>query len=110
MNHFFLKIFRFSISKLVFFVFLFISYRINSYAEIKKESTPKTPKLLDFETDIIEGERAVPNIFIEMDIHKAGLDLILYQRNNFNDFHLAEKNRRPRYFNIKNQNQNQKGK
>jgi len=55
------------------------------------------PKIIDFEADLIEGERSAPNVFIEIEPHRPGLDLILYQRNNFNDFHASERNRRPRY-------------
>ena len=51
--------------------------------------------VLNFEADVIEGERKNPNVFIQLDIGTPNLDTVLFQRNNFNDFHAQDKNRRP---------------
>jgi len=51
--------------------------------------------VLNFEADVIEGERKNPNVFIQLDIGTPNLDTVLFQRSNFNDFHAQDKNRRP---------------
>ncbi len=51
--------------------------------------------VLNFEADVIEGERKNPNVFIQLDVGTPSLDTVLFQRSNFNDFHAQDKNRRP---------------
>ena len=55
------------------------------------------PKVLDFDADVIEGERKSPNLFLQMQVETPNLDSLLFQRSNFNDFHDLEKQRRPVY-------------
>jgi hypothetical protein len=54
--------------------------------------------VLDFEGDIIEGERKRPDLFLQTQIDNLSLDAILYLRKDFNDFHQVDKNRRPGYY------------
>jgi len=55
------------------------------------------PGVLDFEAELIEGERKSPDMFLQLQSGTPNLDAILFQRTNFNDFHNLEKHRRPLY-------------
>lgn len=59
--------------------------------------------VLDFEGDVIEGQRKRPDLFVQSEIRGVTLDAILYLRKDFNDFHQAERARQPGYFKRKNQ-------
>lgn len=68
----------------------------------EKESKEKTnarsnPKVIDFEAEIIEGERKTPTLFLQIGLEKPTMDAVLYQRKDFNDFHIVTKERRPSY-------------
>lgn len=54
-------------------------------------------KVLDFETEVIEGQRKAPQLFLQMDVGTPDLDAVMYLRGNFNDFHAVERNRKPLY-------------
>ncbi len=67
---------------------------------IQKDLTPKSqanPKVLDFEADVIEGERKLPSLFLQMEIETPNLDAVIYRRKNFNEFHVLEVDRKPLY-------------
>ena len=53
-------------------------------------------EVMDFEGDLIEGERKAPELFLQLDTETADLGAVLYDRKNFNDFHAVDRNRRPR--------------
>ena len=55
------------------------------------------PGVLDFEAELIEGERKSPDLFLQLQSGTPNLDAIMFQRTNFNDFHNIEKRRRPLY-------------
>lgn len=57
----------------------------------------KTPNVLDFEADVIEGERSSPSILIQMDLQSPNIDTLVFQRKNFNDFHQIDMKRRSKY-------------
>lgn len=57
----------------------------------------KGGKILDFETEVIEGQRKAPQLFLQMDVGTPDLDAVMYLRGNFNDFHVVERNRKPLY-------------
>lgn len=77
-------------------VLLFFGIGVQSLAQSPK-SGKSNPELLDFDADVIEGEREAPALFVQMDIQTPKMDTLVFQRNNFNDFHLVEKNRKPWY-------------
>ncbi|MFZ9594970.1 MAG: hypothetical protein ACO3A2_02720 [Bdellovibrionia bacterium] len=52
--------------------------------------------VLDFEAEVIEGEKKAPYLFIESDPESSDLSAIFYQRADFNDFHRADAPLRPR--------------
>jgi hypothetical protein len=67
-------------------------------AEDAAKPAPKKagqPNLLDFDGDVIEGERQSPNLFLQLQVENPDLDVLLYQRKDFNDYHALEKDRRP---------------
>jgi uncharacterized iron-regulated membrane protein len=65
-------------------------------ATVKKAGANR-PGVLDFEAELIEGERKSPDMFLQLQSGTPNLDAILFQRTNFNDFHNLEKHRRPLY-------------
>lgn len=60
---------------------------------------PAGPQVLDFEAEIIEGERRNSSLFLQMQVANPNLDTVIFQRSHFNDFHDIEKNRKPVYRN-----------
>ena len=56
--------------------------------------------VLDFEGEVIEGEKRRPDLFMQTNTQDLTLDNILYQRNDFNDFLSVEAKRRPRHYKI----------
>ena len=54
------------------------------------------PKTLDFEADVIEGQRKAPDLFLQTESQHLSPDAMIFLRNNFNDFHAVDRTRRPR--------------
>ena len=52
--------------------------------------------VLDFEADVIEGEKRKPDLFLQMEGDVGSLDAILYSREDFNDYHESDRKWRPR--------------
>ncbi|MCM2280048.1 MAG: hypothetical protein NDJ89_18400 [Oligoflexia bacterium] len=52
--------------------------------------------VLDFDADVIEGQKKTPEVFFQMEVEKPSLDAVLYQRRDFNDFHAVDSKQRPR--------------
>ena len=65
--------------------------------KIEKPRKGQSSAVLDFDSDVIEGERKTPDLFLQLQVDTPNLDTLLYQRRNYNDFHELEKNRRPIY-------------
>lgn len=63
----------------------------------KTKVTDKKTNVINFEEDVIEGERKNPNLFLQLDMGTPNMDTILFLRNNFNDFHQSDKDRRMIY-------------
>ncbi len=53
-------------------------------------------EVLDFEADVIEGEKKAPELFLQLDTETTELGAVLYDRKTFNDFHASDRSRRPR--------------
>jgi hypothetical protein len=53
-------------------------------------------EVMDFEADVIEGEKKAPDLFLQMDTDAADMSAVLYDRANFNDFHRTDRQYRPR--------------
>jgi len=99
-----------SIFKSFIFTFLFlvlapIVFAQESPTPSKKKAKPKDteqsqtadPAVMDFESDVIEGQRMRPELFNQSGTEGLTLDAILYLRNDFNDLHQLEQKRRPKY-------------
>lgn len=57
---------------------------------------PDKVDTLNFEGDVIEGQKKAPDIFMQTTAERPALDSVLYQRKDFNDFHKVDSMRRPR--------------
>jgi hypothetical protein len=66
--------------------FVAIVSTFNSQAEEKKKEN-----VLDFEADVIEGDRKRPDLFLEVKGEDLDIEGLLYMRNNFNDFYEMSK-------------------
>lgn len=92
-----MKLFR----RLIFMVILGSSViTLRAWAQTEETEVvemPKDGKILDFEAEVIEGQRKAPQLFLQMDVGTPDLDSVMYLRQNFNDFHAVEKNRKPLY-------------
>jgi hypothetical protein len=53
-------------------------------------------EVMDFEADVIEGEKKAPDLFLQMDSENAELSAVIYDRKNFNDFSKFDRNLRPK--------------
>lgn len=64
----------------------------------KPESPDKAEKsgVLNFEAELIEGQKKTPEIFLQTEVQKPSLESVLYQRKDFNDFHAVDSKLRPR--------------
>lgn len=52
--------------------------------------------VMDFEADVIEGEKKAPDLFLQMETETTELSPILFDRKNFNDFNGVDRKFRPR--------------
>jgi hypothetical protein len=68
-------------------------------ARAEEKNMPKTTsgKVLDFEADVIEGERAAPDLLLEFSSDAPTMDSVILKRTDFNDFHEVSMKRRLRY-------------
>lgn len=57
--------------------------------------------VLDFEGEVIEGERKRPDLFLQMTTTDLNNGDLIYIREDFNDFLEVDKNIRPQYFKVK---------
>lgn len=62
--------------------FIAVTWVFDSQAEEKKKEN-----VLDFEADVIEGDRKRPDLFLEVKGEDLDIEGLLYMRNNFNDFY-----------------------
>lgn len=66
-------------------------------SEVSGARKNQVTTVLDFEAEIIEGERKMPSIFFQMEIDTPSLDAVMFRRKTFNDFHQMDLERRPAY-------------
>lgn len=52
---------------------------------------------LDFEGELIEGEKKGPDLMFQTENAQLQLDAVLYNRSDFNDFHISDSRIRPRF-------------
>jgi hypothetical protein len=68
-----------------------------------EKGAPSKPKstVLDFEADVIEGEKRKPDLFIQMEGSIESMDSVLYSRDDFNDYHELDRKWRPKIRRLK---------
>lgn len=74
----------------------FSIFAVFSLFIFQTSSQAKEGAVLDFEADVIEGEKRRPDLFIQMESSAESLDAILYSRQDFNDFHELDRKWRPK--------------
>jgi hypothetical protein len=62
---------------------------------------PKGENLLDFEAEVIEGEKKRPELFLDIKAGDGDVGSGLYIRPNFDDFFIVDKKRRARFIKSK---------
>lgn len=58
-------------------------------------------QVLDFEGEVIEGERRRPDLFLQMSIENVKFDSLMYQREDFNDYLEVDRKSRNRFLRYK---------
>ena len=53
--------------------------------------------VLNFEAEIIDGERKRPDLFLQIGTQKQTMEAVIYSRKDFNDFHKGDAGKRPSY-------------
>lgn len=84
-------------ARLLLLAILFVITLPISTPAQKTSPSAKNEKVLDFDAEVIEGQRKAPQLFLQMDVGTPDLDAVMYLRQNFNDFQAVEQNRRPLY-------------
>lgn len=57
--------------------------------------------ILDFEGEVIEGERRRPDLFLQMSIDNIKFDSLIYNRDDFNDYLEVDRKSRTRFLKMK---------
>lgn len=73
---------------------------------LKPELSPKKSKdnvgaILDFEGEVIEGERRRPDLFLQISIDNVKFDSLIYNRDDFNDYLEVDRKSRNKFFKMK---------
>lgn len=64
-------------------------------------TTKAKEQVLDFEGEVIEGERRRPDLFLQMSIEQVKFDSLIFQRDDFNDYLEVDRQSRSRYLRYK---------
>lgn len=72
----------------------------------KPDLSPKKTKdnvgaILDFEGEVIEGERRRPDLFLQISIDNVKFDSLIYNRDDFNDYLEVDRKSRNKFFKMK---------
>jgi len=78
----------------VFFVLLGFQFLI--LPVFAQDKAVEKGGVLNFEGEVIEGQKKTPDIFLQTEVQKPVLESVLYQRKDFNDFHVNDSKQRPR--------------
>ena len=75
---------------------------VPTFAQDAGQMLPKSSKkekmnVLDFEGEVIEGERKKPDLILQVAPQDLNFDNLLYNRSDFNDFLEVDQNTRPRF-------------
>lgn len=69
---------------------------VQPQAKAGRKDPRRKEEVLDFEADVIEGQKKAPELFLQLDVQKPDLSSVLFERKHFNDFHAVDSKRRPR--------------
>jgi hypothetical protein len=104
--------------KIIFFGLFILGLKLNAQAQ-ETQLTPAASKpaekagagrlvkqqkgenLLDFEAEVIEGEKKRPELFIEIKAGDGHVGSGLYMRPHYDDFFVVDKKRRPKFIKSK---------
>lgn len=70
-------------------------------AQPKVARQKQAENLLDFEAEVIEGEKKRPELFLDIKAGDGNVGSGLYLRPNFDDFFAVDKKRRPKFIKSK---------
>lgn len=84
---------------MILLCFLFV-YQDAVFAQNVRKRAPKV-NTLDFEAEVIEGERAKPDVFVQLGSGAQSMNSVLYSRDNFNDYHAVDRKYRPGFVDLK---------
>lgn len=64
------------------------------------DKSAQNSNVLNFDADIIQGERKRPDLFIQLGGATTNMEAVLYGRQNFNDFHAVDQVLRPSFYEV----------
>jgi len=64
------------------------------------KNTASNSNVLNFDADVIQGERKRPDLFIQLGGATTNMEAVLYGRQNFNDFHAVDQVLRPSFYEV----------
>jgi len=73
------------------FILAFLVFSLLSYGKETNDA------VLNFDSDLIEGVKHKPDLFLQNNVQELSLDSVLYLRKDFNDFHAVDHKRRSRH-------------
>lgn len=66
-----------------------------------KKTKDNVGAILDFEGEVIEGERRRPDLFLQISIDNIKFDSLIYNRDDFNDYLEVDRKSRTRFLKMK---------
>ncbi len=66
-----------------------------------KDAKDSVGAILDFEGEVIEGERRRPDLFLQISIDNVKFDSLIYNRDDFNDYLEVDRKSRNKFFKMK---------
>lgn len=66
-----------------------------------KKQKDNVGAILDFEGEVIEGERRRPDLFLQISIDNIKFDSLIYNRDDFNDYLEVDRKSRTRFLKMK---------
>lgn len=78
-----------------------LSLVLVSSAATAQKKNREEGQILDFEGEVIEGERQRPDLFLQISTDELTFDSLLYLRPNYNDYVEIDRKSRNRYFKVK---------
>ena len=67
----------------------------------KQKDKDNVGAILDFEGEVIEGERRRPDLFLQISIDNIKFDSLIYNRDDFNDYLEVDRKSRTRFLKMK---------